>query len=399
MTRLAPLALVATFIAFTACRAHPDFCEGAPGNRCSNIDAPTDTPTTCTSSDQCTDPTPVCDIAGSMVCVQCVAPDQVSACSGTTPACGDDNTCRACKAHSDCASSACLDNGSCASESSVAYVDPAGNDNTVCTKAMPCTIVQKALATNRPYVKFHGTTDEAVTLSDKNVTFLADPGAKLTRTNNGNILIIEGTSKVAIYDLEISGASGTGVGISVASGGAQEVTLTRMRFANNLGGGVLVSGGVFRFVGNVFFNNGSQTGSIGGVSITTSQNGANRLDFNSFNKNQTQNGIGSAIHCVAGTFTAKNNIMSENGTLTNMEQVGGTCAHSYSIVRPGTLPSGNSDADPLFKNTTTGDLHIESTSPARGAADPGSDLTGIASRDIDGDLRTAPADIGADQVP
>jgi hypothetical protein len=47
---------------------------------------------------------------------------------------------------------------------------------------------------------------------------------------------------------------------------------------------------------------------------------------------------------------------------------------------------------------TTGDLHISATSPARGAADPASDLTGIAARDIDGDARTSPADLGADEV-
>jgi hypothetical protein len=73
----------------------------------------------------------------------------------------------------------------------------------------------------------------------------------------------------------------------------------------------------------------------------------------------------------------------------------------FSIARPGSLPegAGNSAQDPLFANTTTGDLHIAAASPARDAADPASDLTGIASRDIDDEPRTSPADIGADQVP
>jgi hypothetical protein len=93
--------------------------------------------------------------------------------------------------------------------------------------------------------------------------------------------------------------------------------------------------------------------------------------------------------------------MSGNGTLTNQEQVAGSCAHMYSIVRPGTLPAGagNKADDPLFKNTTTGDLHIQAGSPAAGAADPGSNLTGIAAHDIDGDVRLNPADIGADEIP
>lgn len=392
--------LLIAVVAIGACKKqYSNYCdEPETTHNCEDL---IDADTSCASNAACASPTPVCDVTGSKTCVQCVAPDQIAACTGATPACGSDHTCRACEAHSECASAACLDDGSCASESEVAYVDPMGTDNNMCTKATPCTKVAKALATNRLYVKFRGTTDEAVTITDKNVTFLADPGAKLTRTNNGNILVIDGSSKVSIFDLEISGASGTGVGISVPSGGTQEITLARMRFANNVGGGVSVAGGIFRIVGNVFFNNGSQTGTVGGLAISTAQNTGNRLEFNSFNKNQTQNGIGSAVHCVAGTFTAKNNIMSENGTLTNMEQVGGTCMHAYSIVRPGTLPSGtgNSNADPMFKNTTTGDLHIMSNSPARDAAEPSADLTGIASRDIDGDLRSAPADIGADQLP
>jgi hypothetical protein len=92
--------------------------------------------------------------------------------------------------------------------------------------------------------------------------------------------------------------------------------------------------------------------------------------------------------------------MSENGTLTNLEQVGGTCMHAYSIARPGTVPSGtgNSSMDPLFQNTTMGDLHVKAGSPALGAADPASNLTGPAERDIDGDVRSNPADIGADEA-
>jgi hypothetical protein len=154
-------------------------------------------------------------------------------------------------------------------------------------------------------------------------------------------------------------------------------------------------------VGNVFFANGTSLGNVGGVAVSTSQSSANRLEFNSFNKNQTQNGLGTAIQCVAGTFTARNNAMSENGTLTNMEQVGGTCVHAYSIARPGTVPpgTGNSGMDPMFENTTTGDLHLKAGSPALGAADPASMLTGPAEFDIDGNKRTSPADIGADEVP
>jgi hypothetical protein len=61
------------------------------------------------------------------------------------------------------------------------------------------------------------------------------------------------------------------------------------------------------------------------------------------------------------------------------------------------MPPGTANiaSDPLLVDPSKGDLHIQSTSPARRGADPASDLTGIASRDIDGNLRGTPADIGA----
>jgi hypothetical protein len=294
---------------------------------------------------------------------------------------------------------------------------------------MPCTKVAKALATNRPFVKFHGTTDEPVTVSGgRDVTFLGDVGAKLTLSGSGAIVTVkDDNTKLSVFDLSISDAQNVNsIGIVVPpASGAPSVSLTRVTVSNDPGGGVSssagsltisrstisnnkpgggvsVGGGTFAIVGNVFFGNGDNTnGTVGGVSITTAQNASNRLEFNSFAKNTTMDGIAPAIQCVAGTFTARNNILSDNGTLSNMNQTGGTCTHAYSIVRPGLLPpgTGNAAEDPMFANTTTGDLHIATGSPARHAADPNSDLAGIASLDIDGDTRVAPADKGADQIP
>jgi hypothetical protein len=326
-----------------------------------------------------------------------------------------------------------------------------GTDNLDCTRATPCTKVASALLTGRPYVKFAGTTDEAVTVdSGRVVTFLADPGAKLTRMSGAGAIVTvrdDGTS-LTVYDLSISDAPNnpSGIGVVVpAAAGAPTVTLVRARLGNNPGGGISSSGGTlmmsqstvsgnagggisssgtltvsqstvsgnagggisvtsgtFAIVGNVFFGNGTLTGTAGGVSISTAQNAANRLEFNSFSSNATANGFAPAIQCmVGGTFTARNNIMSGNLTPTSMDQVGGNCMHTHSIMRPGTVPpgTGNKSDDPLFVNATTGDLHLGPGSRAIGAADPNSDLTGLAARDIDGDVRTRPADIGADEAP
>jgi hypothetical protein len=216
----------------------------------------------------------------------------------------------------------------------------------------------------------------------------------------GGIEALNGT--IDISQSTISGSGKTtspAAGITVTGG---KLTLSRSTLSENTGGGLSVAmGGVFIIVGNVFFNNGVQTGSIGGISISTSQNSMNRLEFNSFALNTVQTSIGNAIHCIAGTFTARNNIMSGNGTLSNQEQVSGACQHAYSLTRPGTVPLGtmNSGADPLFKDAANGNLHLMDGSPALGAADPSSDLTGHAKLDIDGDERKDRVDIGADEVP
>ena len=205
-----------------------------------------------------------------------------------------------------------------------------------------------------------------------------------------------GTPKLTLRRVTIQGNQGIGV---YSAGGA--LSVSQSTFADNDRGGIYVMGGTFKITSNVFFANGGTASLIGGVDIQTGQNAANRLDFNSFNKNQAVDGVGTAVKCIAGTFTARNNILSGNGTLTNMEQVSGTCAHAYSIVRPGSLPTGtgNTASDPLFVNTDTGDLHLQTGSPALGAADPSSDLADVGATDIDDEPRTQPADIGADEAP
>jgi hypothetical protein len=414
--------------------------------------------------------------------------------------CTGDLGCQSCSEHTECTmSNVCLPDGTCADSTQVAYVDPSGSDNAQCSKMNPCTKVMAALATNRPYVKFHGTTDEVVTIS-QNVTLLADPGAKLTKTSYvpgiGAILSVDGSPqavRVAIYDLEVTGAvvpywwgiflystqdtlelhrakvtNNAGGGIAGYGGKAvtisqstvtgngsgytactyygdgsgifvMETTLTisESTFSDNrcfgiylFGHGITISqckingntisknkaGGLdvlhatnVDIENNFFFANGSGTSLAGGViveHITPADPPVpSRIEFNSFNQNLSNDGIGSAIHCDTGvTLSARNNIMSDNGTSTNMEQVGGPCTHTYSIVQPGTLPPGigNIAMDPKFENTATGDLHLQSgspLSPAAGAAEPNLDLTGISAYDIDGDPRTNPADIGADEIP
>ena len=60
---------------------------------------------------------------------------------------------------------------------STGYVDtaPAGSDNADCTMQKPCIKLSAALATNKPFIKLHGVTDEATSINNQNVTLIADP--------------------------------------------------------------------------------------------------------------------------------------------------------------------------------------------------------------------------------
>lgn len=407
-----------------ACKSKAD-C-GPPLNAC---DVDTGLCVQCNTSADCSAPLGACNTQ-LKACVQCTA-SEATGCAGPTPVCGGDDKCRACASHAECTNShACLPDGSCAPASSVAYViaAPAGADNSRCGLTNPCASVSAALATGLPLLKLSGTIDEGVIVdSGRMVTFLADPGAKLKHSSGEPILTVRGDgTSLQVYDLSLSEApnSANGFGLLVPAGaGSPTVSLTRVTIANdpaqgisvsggtlrisqsiissNTGGGIAITNATFAVIGNVFFNNGNDTSTTGGLFINSTQSAANRVEFNSFSRNKAQDAVGTGIQCTAGGFTARNNVLSDNGTVTNSVQVGGGCSHAYSIVRPGALPNGpgNKADDPKFRNAAMGDLHILPGSAAIGGADPGTDLSGIAARDIDGDLRKAPADIGADQVP
>lgn len=422
-TLAARFAILAVLGAFGCKEQDSNYCPDALHHNCLNVDAAI---TQCTSDQECSPN--VCDLTGSKACVQCTIANP-TACTATTPICGTSNACRGCAAHAECGSSVCLADGSCAVEANVAYVASGGSGT--CGKADPCGTLDVALQTGRPYVKFAAglvKDNKTTTIDGKTVTILADAGAKLDRDGDGATLVVQSstpaTTSVQIFDLEITGATGVPGGDAIrliANGGAPSLSLThvtidgnqgnavvatggvlavsRSAIAQNNGGGISVTNGIFVIVGNVFFGNGGISSSVGGVAITSAPNGMNTLEFNSFALNMTQVGIGPAIQCIVATFNAKNNIMSDNRTpMAQADQFTGTCTHTFSIMQPGTVPTGNSGADPLFADPSKGDLHIMSTSPARRAADPTSDLTGIAAHDIDGTPRMSPADIGAYQL-
>jgi len=279
--------------------------------------------------------------------------------------------------------------------------------------------------TGKLTIKLHGTFDENVRVDrGRVVTLLGDPGAVLTRSTGGRpVVLATGTgTKLSIYDVAIANAGVSSIGIVMPSSSSPSVTLVRVTIHNNPGGGISAAGGSltiaqstvsdnlgggitllqssrFDIVNSVFFGNGSLSSATSAIMIAIDAVEGNRLEFNTFYDNVAQASVGSAVHCFAGTFVARNNILYDNGTLASPQQIGGSCGHAYSIVMPGVLPSGpgNKAADPRFINPGTGDFHLGASSPAIGASDPSSNLCGATAIDFDGAFRIKPVVVGAFQ--
>jgi len=428
-------------------KLNPEFCLAHPDDvRCgSGIDAPT----ACTTSADC--PGQICDTTlASPQCADCSA-DDTSLCPATAPVCSVDDTCQACVTDDDCVAGVCLPDGSCPAEDRIIHASNSGVGTAGCGAIdMPCTLVQAVVEVDadRDIIKVAPDAAQDYVIAgnsglnvDKNVVIDAR-GATIRKTSTGPAITIGNGNTVTVLGGAVTGGLGSGGdGITCTSGvltvigtdigGNQSdgigdtgcglvvdgavlhnnsafginkstgaLSLTRSTLRSNLGGGasVINNGTRFTIVGNVFWSNGTVASGFGGVQINTDTSTQSRLEFNTFNSNLDNGGAGAAVSCIVAGFVARNNVMFENGTL---EQVSGTCTHVYTLSSPGTPLTGTGDItdDPMFVDATAGELHTLPGSPTEGAADPSADLSGVAAEDLDGDVRTAPADLGADEHP
>lgn len=382
--------VAALLLLLVACQKdNPHFCAGAPNNNCDAVDAAIDGPPRCESNGDCAASTSVCDVTDSHTCVQCTAASH-DACTGTTPTCVA-NACSGCTSHAQCASSACLPDGSCADAATVAYVQMGGSGAT-CSAAQPCGTLDNALKTSRPVVKFNiGTVEDAIqTTINRKVTIVAEPGAKLDRSNNGVILAIESDdANVEIWDLEITGCTGVNTpAISIQPGGAPKLSLNRVRVTRNQGAGITTAAtasltvnrselfsndggavtmlvpGTIVFTNNLVHHNGRNTSTtVGGLALKPAA--GSRVEFNTIVDNTADASAGSVggVSCDGSDFAVTNNILFRNkGGTTGIAQSSGTCDFTASFR------SGVDDNTPGFANPTTApyDYHLTNASPAAG---------------------------------
>lgn len=423
------------------CASHPQDidCAGRLGTG-AGIDAGQ-----CTQDEQCTDPTPVCDITRSM-CVPCM-PGKVGACSGATPVCGADEACHPCAMDSECASQTCLPDGSCASPLDVLYVSPTGSDLATCMPQDHCSLA-RALAlidgTKSTIQLDPAHYSMLATIALPHDLHLVGRGAILDRNaaGSGEVLdIAPGTHVSLDYVTVMGGDGGSGHGIvctqatltlrevtiqgnggsGISGSGCQlvvshsqlfnnqdsgivasasDVTLVRSMVSGNQNTGLDLSGSSFDIEDNVIAKNGGPNG-LGGVFIVTIRSGsiARRVfGFNTVSQNSGPFGGVSGVVCgedVNVPLAMTSNIVVNNAGPTQVS--GGACVWTYSDIAPGPVSgTGNLSSDPLFVDPVHNNFHLQLASPARDAADPAATLA----VDIDGDTRPQGAgrDMGADEI-
>ncbi len=409
-----------------------------------NLESP-DAGFSCSTNANCTmEKAMVCDIEGDKTCVECLPNGDVSACAGTTPVCDTSRSCRACKQHSDCASDACLPDGSCAMESQVVYLKE-GGQGSACSRTAPCGSYDTAvalLASQRPILRISGSISNAeVSFNGGRLTFLGDnagsslqgggtsgarsmltlsTGARLEiydvalRNSRDEGIVVTGTSSVTLVRSSVEGAMKEGIlsdgrvvllqsavigskdanrrGINARNG---ELVIDRSRIATNEGGGVLVGDGAKFTVTNSFLVGNKTAGAFS----TINPNDDSKIEFNTVVDNAGAGGSTAAggIVCDDNNVSARYNILYRNtgGTGGGVQRLG-NCVFTGSFE----MAAGAADDTLKFKSETSNpkDYHLTAASPSSVRAVAGVVCDGL--KDFDGDERPqgAGCDLGADEV-
>jgi len=421
--------LIATSLLFTACH-NPNYCAGNPDNNCNETGGSNDGGIDGNESISCVNTGCVGNAAGSVcdtntkACVQCtVGPSgDHSACALVTPICSTTDTCRACVANSECASDACLPDGSCAAPTDVAWVSSTGAGD-CSTPTSACSKVTTAQALSRSVIRISGTVTDNVTFNGgASRTLIGDDAGSSTITSTtGVLLTLTGTnakfvvSKVNFVGTSTNLANGVvvvndgmghlpmlemhqasikscgGVGL-YATGGT--VNFERGMISSNLGGGVSLSSTTYHFTNAIIATNGSTSSTAtGGIYLL---GGTGVVEFSTIADNTgTNNGQSRGVNCQGTSASFDSVILNANATT----QTGGTgCTFVYSSSWPDAVPTAAANTNDLNTEVTfIANYRLPAGSPMKDHAN----TTSSVMLDIDNDARPQDIvrDIGADELP
>jgi hypothetical protein len=326
-------------------------CEAAPGDM-NVVDAGVDAAPTCTMSSMCAETAPICEnntcrpCAGpsddaecllrsstTPVCVAgaCVRCRDNAHCSGTTPVCGTDHTCRPCTSHGDCTSLVCNADGSCADAATVAYVD---NKNGSCTGTHTGTQsdaycqIQDAInaPSPKPTIRVLGSTMAYARIEITSGTFTiigpgqkgVAPSAKISAVTNPPVTISGATATLTLDGFEITGGSAgiDGISCSHTTGTGPSLTVRRS-FIHDMAGGAGINGSRCRLTVERSQIGPGNTG--GGLSLTNTQYSI----FNSFIIGNASTGspaitFGGGSTELSGGFGFSHNTVANNTRITGV---------------------------------------------------------------------------------
>lgn len=369
-------------------------------------------------------------------CVECRTG---SDCAEIEPVCSPTGACTGCTDHAQCPSGICTLDGSCGLESAIAYVDLVGSPTTDCTKAAPCSTLEHALGLQpaRQYILLstgrYARTGPLTIMDSRWIVGGGTPRPTLDRDDDGPIILAQGSVKLTLEGLELSGATGpvtngilmTGSGIYCRpGGGAPSLVLRDVLVRNNAYAGIQSLNCTFSILRSAFTQN--QTGvflqdsnaTIDASTFSNNETGANldsglfvftnnmvtrntyaglqlysvttgnKVEFNSIVDNALAGSFGAGFDCNLMTPTTfPNNIIARNRTAT----IGTNCTYPGSIIV-------DADLAPLkFKQPDTApyDYHLTAGSIAIDMA-----TVSTMDHDFDGDTRPMGAgrDVGADEA-